>query len=117
MMEHEQTHRETMWAEMKPDCYGGDGCEEITPNWYSYAEGDKQGGDDGDTLSLSAKTFPPGTRIVVSEPICSNCGEVPSRSREPITFIAPDEGSEVTEYIWTCGCDFDWRAEAMLQYT
>lgn len=107
--------RETLWAEMRPNCYGGAACEQIVPNWHSYAEGDMQSGDDGDGLELSAACFPPGTIVVVLEPVCTKCNEVPSRSTKPETFIT-SEGGEVTEYKWTCSCDFDWRQEALDLY-
>jgi len=110
--------RETMWAEMKPDVYSGDSCEQHRPNWYSYADGDKQGGDDGNELSLNAEAFPPGTKIVVSEPVCPSCGETPGRSFEP-EEIMPEhgDGKPFKEFLWRCGCDYDWRGLASNEYS
>jgi len=101
--------RETMWAEMKPDCYGGEGCDEIVPGWATYAEGDKQGGDGEAALELAARTFPPGTKVTISEPTCPQCGDL----REPI-FPIPAEGPL---YAGPCDCGFDWDAWVLEQYS
>lgn len=100
--------RETMWAEVKPDCYAGERCNQIRHLWNGYADGDKEGGEIGETLEHAAAVFPPGTKVVVSEPVCPICDEVPGRSVAPETF-ADEEGEEVTEFRWRCACDFDWR--------
>lgn len=107
--------RETMWAEMKPDCYGGKHCNELRPRWEAYAEGDKDE-DTTDTIDLAASTFPPGTKIVVSEPVCPICDSTPSRSLKQETFHDED-GNEITEYTWTCQCNFDWRTHALNEYS
>ena len=94
--------RETMWAEMKPDCYGGETCDQIAPRWYTYAAGDKEGGYEHEPLELAAHTFPPGTKVIVSEPVCPQCNEVRAHKYPPIkagpTFAAKYD------------CGFDWDA-------
>lgn len=88
--------RETMHAVQAPDVYAGDGCDEHEAQWSGCAAGDKDGeGVIGKTISLNADTFPPGTRISISEPVCPICEAVPSRSR-------------VSDN-WSCECDFNWR--------
>lgn len=101
--------RETMWAEMKPDCYGGETCDQIEPRWYTYAAGDKQGGYEHDPLILDARGFPPGTKIVISEPVCPKCGD----QREHI-FPHPETG---VAFVNKCDCGFDWDAWVLEQYS
>lgn len=85
-------YRETMSAVQAPDVYDGPNCNRHRPQWVGSADGEI-----GQTLKLSARTFPPGTQVVVSEPCCPHCDEVPS--------WYPRKG-------WRCGCDFDWKAFA-----
>jgi hypothetical protein len=108
--------RETMWADMKPDCYGGKSCEQIVPKWSCYAEGDKDGEGGVALLSYHPILFPPGTKIVVSQPVCPTCNEVPSRSMNPVE-ITGEGGDKWQEYKWSCDCDFDWREWAIDQYS
>lgn len=107
--------RETMRAEMQPDCYGGRSFAELRTRWWGYCEGDKEG-DYTENLQLASVTFPPGTQVIVSEPVCPKCEEVPTRSLEPWTFKTEDDDT-VTEYHWSCGCDFDWRGFALDHYS
>ena len=100
---------------MQPDCYGGRSFAELRPRWWGYAEGDKEG-DYTKNLQLASVTFPPGTKVVVHEPVCPKCGEVPTRSLEPQTFKTEDDDT-VTEFHWSCGCDFDWRGFALDHYS
>jgi len=83
-------YREIMWAEMSPDLYDGDKCDEICPRWYVYAEGDMDGDYEEKLLELSPKNFPPGTKITISLPCCPKCGE------------------DVEECRIDDDCDFDW---------
>ena len=71
--------KETMWATMVPDVYGGETCDKIVPRWDTYAAGDKDGAFIHEPLQLDPRTFPPGTKIVISEPVCPTCDE----PREP----------------------------------
>lgn len=92
--------RETIWFDQKPDCYAGEGCDEVEARWWCYADGDKDGDFQHEPLSLDAKMYPPGTRIVVHEPVCPECEE----TREPNYSggkIQPGFASK-------CRCGFDW---------
>ena len=91
---------ETMWAEQKPDLYGGKSGDEVVPQWESFAEGDKQSSTDR-IIALDARCFPPGTKVVVSEPVCPKCERPrwPERNGAEVTFPARCEE-----------CGFDWRA-------
>lgn len=104
----EVTYRECMWAEMKPDMYGGDTCDQVVPGWSCYCAGDKQGEDGVECLELAAKTFAPGTKVVVSEPCCPNCGEPhwPGGAGAPNEIAFPSK----------CDCGFDWDAWTADQY-
>jgi len=101
--------RETMWAEMKPNCYGGEACDKIVPQWDAYADGDMDSDDGLTVLRLSARTFPPGTKVVISEPCCPDCGE----TREPI-YPTPKRGPL---YAGKCQCGFDWDNWTLEQYS
>jgi hypothetical protein len=82
---------ETMWAEMKPDIYGGESAEEHIPLWYLTCLGDKGDVADSNEIQLAANTFPPGTKIVISVPCCPKCDQ-------EVEMCQLDEG-----------CDFDWH--------
>ncbi|QDP58343.1 MAG: hypothetical protein Unbinned664contig1000_24 [Prokaryotic dsDNA virus sp.] len=73
------------WAEMKPDMYGGDECDEQIAQWDAYMDGDMDC-ENLDVLELDASTFPPGTKVTIEVPECPDCGS------------ASDE----------CVCGFDW---------
>ena len=89
----------TMRAEQAPDVYGGESGDQIIPRWSGSAAGDKDGdGPIGDTITLVAKHFPPGTKVTVSVPECPEC-------REPADFaIDPQAGM-----MGACSCGFDWN--------
>jgi hypothetical protein len=99
-MNHKVGFRQTMRAEMRPDCYGGETCDQIQPRWNAYAHGDKQDDYTREPLTLDAKHFPPGTMVIVQEPTCPECDEL----REP-PFDKP------------CRCGFDWNAWTLSQYS
>lgn len=67
-------YKQTMWAEMKPDIYDGKNCDQVRPQWFAWADGDRDG-DFIDKLELDCKQFPPGTKVVLSVPCCPDCGE------------------------------------------
>lgn len=102
-------HEETMWAEMKPDVYGGKTCDRVVPGWSIYADGDRVGEDNVPDLGLRARHFPPGTKVVVSEPVCPNCTE-----RRSPKFPIPKHGPL---YGGPCDCGFDWDAWVLDQYS
>lgn len=92
--------RETMRAEMKPDVYAGPTCDQVEPRWWTYADGDKEGGYEHEPLALDAKLFPPGTVITVEEPVCPKCEE----PREPNY----KDGKYLPGFAAKCDCGFDW---------
>lgn len=79
------TFRETMWAEMTPDLYDGEGCDQVKAQWTTHAEGDMDS-ERFEHVILDSKVFPPGTRIVVLEPVCPECGCVASYCEDTCTF-------------------------------
>lgn len=89
-----------MWAEMRPDCYGGSEFDSHIPGWHTYGEGDKEGTDGEKEIVLAASVFPPGTRVVISEPVCPECDfpRIPRTENNEIRF--PD----------LCDCGFDWKS-------
>lgn len=101
--------QETMWAEMKPDIYVGPNCDRHKPEWEVYADGDMDS-DKLTMLKLSARLFPPGTKIVISEPVCPNCGE----RREPKN---PGRGASAPNYAGPCRCGFDWDSWVEGEYS
>ncbi|UWS09851.1 hypothetical protein K4K98_11030 [Phaeobacter inhibens] len=103
------TRRETMRAEMVPDVYADQNCDQHEPRWMGSTEGDiDSGGDVGidGVILLDAKIFPPGTKITVSEPECPDCGTVPTL-----------QSTHPAEQIWQCECDHDWRAWANTEFS
>lgn len=90
-----------MRAEHQPDVYDESGHR---PVWIASAAGDKDGeGEVGGELRLCAATFPPGTKVIVLEPICPLCGETPFEAHG----------------IWKCSdpCEFDWREHAEARFS
>lgn len=92
-------YHETMWAEMKPDCYAGENCDELEPRWWAFAEGDMGDGCDPDPIELSPATFPPGTKVVISVPVCPSCHE-------------PNHNTGFQD----CDCGFSWESWARDRY-
>lgn len=85
-------------AELKVNCYTGETCDQHAPEWHGYFDGDKEGGKIGDTITLPVGNFRPGTKIVITEPVCPECH-------------FPRELCEQTKH-----CDFDWKAWDEEQY-
>ena len=94
-------YRETMNAEMAPDMYGGPDCDQMLPRWCASTEGDMGDGENHETLELAARTFPPGTRVVISIPECPDCTEPADM------YFDPETGKT-----GPCQCGFDWEAWA-----
>jgi len=86
---------EIMRAEQKPDCYGGENCDELIPMWDAYAEGDKESEHSDADIILKPKLFPPGTIVSVKIPCCPKCGV----------------NAEI------CECGFDWKDWAQNKYS
>lgn len=97
--------RGTMQAELKPDCYGGETCDQIIPRWWCFADGDKQGDFEQGPLQLVATMYPPGTVVSVQEPTCPDCGEL----RHPV--------GRVGLWVDNCRCGFDWKEWTLNKYS
>lgn len=81
-------YKTIMWAEMKPDVYGGDSCDKIIPRFEAFSDGDRESTFIY-AMKLLAKNFTPGTKIQILEPLCPKCGIEQSMCRNE-------------------DCDFDW---------
>lgn len=88
-------YTEIMWAEMVPDCYGGDSCDQIVPMWYCYALGDMGSEHSSNDIILDPKLFPAGTKIVITVPVCPECHE----------------------QVEICECGFDWDKWVLEKYS
>lgn len=97
-----------MWFTIRPDCYGSPECDQVEPRWHCYADGDKDADEQREPLSLDASRFPPGTKIVVHEPVCPKCGE----AREPNY----KDGEYLPGFVSKCRCGFDWDEWTLSQY-
>ncbi len=106
------SYRATMWAEMKPDVYAGPRCDKVRPQWEIHADGDMGGADTERALKLAARTFPPGTKITISEPCCPECGEL----REPVSLMV-DPLRKGPLYAGPCRCGFDWDRWTLDEYS
>ena len=91
-------YRETMWAELKPDIYSGENCDEVKNFWSTYASGDKESEESVEEIQMLAQFFPPGTKIVVSEPVCPEC-------KENRHF----NNSNMDSFVDVCDCGFNWK--------
>lgn len=104
-MTHNLKMREEYWAEMAPDVYAGPNCDEVRPNWRIDVE--KEGPEDiGDLVQLSARTFPPGSQIIIRIPECPQCHTPADFAFNPIT-MSMDK----------CECGFDWNEWAQDEYS
>ena len=96
-------YHEIMRAQQAPDVYDGPECDQHRPRWVGSAEGDMDGdGEISDVLELVARTFPPGTKVAVSVPVCPDC-ETPA-----------DAHSDQTD---KCECGFDWKEWATNEFS
>lgn len=82
-------YKEIAWAEMKPDCYGGEDCDEVIPQWWEFYDGDTEDDEGEESINFAAKNYPPGAKITVTVPLCPKCDE--------------DQEMHNSE-----DCDFDW---------
>lgn len=88
---------EVMWAEQYPDIYSGSNCDEIKADWCTSELGGKEGPTGGmNEIGLRADTFPPGTRVTISVPVCPECGE-----SSELAFHCKND---------RCDCGFDWKS-------
>jgi len=84
---------ETERIRQEPDVYSGPAFDQHRPRWITSfpKEGDEE--VEGD-VTFAAKDFPPGTRIIIQEPLCPKC-------RETYENCMVRNGSD--------SCDFDWK--------
>ena len=96
---------ETMTAEMRPDVYSGPECDQHKPLWWCECEGNP--GEPQNNISFNPATFPPGTKILVMEPCCPICNEIPTC------------WDDVENPKWKCNfdCDFDWHKWTEEEYS
>jgi len=82
-------------ARMEPDIYDGPNADQHRPRWIVGVpkEGDEE--IDG-PLKMEASHFPPGTQVVIKEPLCPKCGE---------RYV----NCMVRGYEPERECDFDWH--------
>jgi hypothetical protein len=93
---HNIERRETVRAMRYPNGY-------YKPHWMGSKEGNINYDEPiGDTISLDACSFPPGTTVQVKKPVCPECGEIPV---------------ETEDASWQCSCDFDWHRWAAIQFS
>ena len=96
-------YREVMWAEQAPDVYDGPNCDQHRPDWRTNEDGSGEVDTGGqDILELAASTFPAGTKVVISVPLCPTCGD------------SADLGHHMGG---KCDCGFDWKAWANDEYS
>lgn len=88
-------YRAIMWAERKVDFYCGEKSEDAEPEWETAAEGDMDGDTIKSPLILKPSSFPAGTKVVVSIPVCPEC----------------------KEDCESCECGFDWESWAENEYS
>lgn len=89
-------YRKTQSAIMEPDLYDGPDCDDVRPRWVAYVE--KEGRTDiGEDMNLAATTFPPGTRVEISVPICPKCNDLDA------DYAYAMDGDGI------CQCGFNWN--------
>lgn len=76
--------------------------DEHEPMWEGSADGDMGSDTDKSPIILKPSDFPPGTKVVVSEPLCPKCGECFENC-----MVRGRPGD----------CDFDWKNWAEEQYS
>lgn len=75
---------------MEPDVFDGPECREHRPRWMGeYPKTGKH--EIGSVIQVKAKDHPPGTQIIIKEPLCPKCGKLAENC------IDDNE------------CDFDWH--------
>lgn len=112
-MADEMRYHAVMTAELRPDVYAGDGCDEVRARWEGYCDGDKEGGEiDGD-IKLDPTMFPPGTKVTVEAPCCPECG-----APAEVKWSMQDNGGLiVADHVADCECGFDWHAWTLDEFS
>lgn len=70
----------------RTDCYAGDSCDQLEPEWDCYFEGDKDSEVFKEPLTLEANNFPPGTRIIIAVPVCPCCEDTKENQQDYCKF-------------------------------
>lgn len=86
-------------AEMTPNIYGDEKSNEIIPQFKSYHEGNKDEEISKEPIVLKPEHFPPGTKIIVKEPVCPKCDLCATICQE------------------LKDCDFDWKTWINNEYS
>jgi len=92
-------YREIMWAERQVDFYAGEKCDREDPTWVTSEQNSRGCETQKGPLELDPGTFPPGTKLTVSVPICPKC-------EMDCELCAEDDD-----------CDFDWEEWAAVEYS
>ena len=96
----ETQYRDIAWAELQCDVY--DVKTEKTKSWYAYVDGDMDGDSDTGPFVVYVQHHPPGTKIVVSVPLCPKCGQDRSDCEEEQRNRDPAD-SDIDD------CAFNWK--------
>ena len=91
-------YTEVMRAEVKPDVYAGENCDQVEPRWEAYADGDMDSDVFYHPIELDCKTFPAGTKVLISVPCCPKCSQ-------SVELCRDDD------------CDFDWDEWVLSEYS
>jgi len=77
----------------EPDVYDGEKFDQHRPRWIvgMPKEGDE---DIGNTIIIKAEDYPPGTEVIIKEPLCPKCRDIYENCMAR-HCNAP--------------CDFDWK--------
>lgn len=99
----EEMYHETEWYEMTPDVYAGENMDEHIPLWTGYVSGDKDSETFSEPIVFDPKDYPPGTKIIVKEPVCPKC---------LLSYI-----DCMSRPGFENDCDFDWKELAEILYS
>lgn len=101
-----------MRAEVKVDCYGGDSCDQLTPYFDMYCEGDMDSDNVTDDIVIKLSELPPGATVEVKYPCCPECG-LPRE--EKFEFL--DGRYTIAGFKEACSCGFDWLEWTLDRYS
>jgi len=92
------TYTTVQRAEMAPDLYAGENCDEAMPQWKVTVMGEGEEELDG-ALELDPAHFPPGTMVLIQVPVCPDCELDAEYAEDGI-----------------CECGFNWNEWRDAQY-
>jgi len=105
--------QEIMRAEVKPDVYGGNSCDQVIKQFEIYSEGDMDSETTDEDIVISLSALPPGARVSVTYPCCPECGEV----REDDFETVEGGAMKIVGHKSKCQCGFDWDNWVLEQYS